>query len=781
MAGALSVGGSAHLVAFQCHFADNTANTNGGAIDAESSALFLLNCSFNTNWCANDGGALYMAQSSLINSTLSFLDAHWWVRQDNEAFTGGAIFVDGSTFMCEGCFGSGNTADDQGGWAEVRASELTVSQCRIEGVPQRPGGGLYVMHTQLLLAGSVVYSTLTRTEIQGSLLEANEAGSSSAPTDAPVFCGGGGLYVSGGDVRVSGGTLLADNLGAGAAIDSQGPLGRGSLAVDGARFGNNSCVPALGGNVYCADGTMQFNETDFGVAGEPWVYCIADQCSNDLGLSRCGLPPPKATLVRGQCAGDTDVRAVVVERGRRVASSRPCAGGRPASLGQFPDGITWSPEVQFTVILNPLVPGHRPAGGRLPGPGRLPDAHAHTPPPLLPAGGYLTGSVRFRLALAVLGCVCLTNLKKIQSVMTAIQPLHLGTAPAATAASQLENLRVVRDFGANTGLVHLAQLNGTPVSIRELPLDWEVLADEANRPTTTLIAEHCERGSLHTAASALAFMHASTPPIVYRYLSSHVLMMSYLGIGTSDVFRQAITDANSIAWTAPELVREEAPGTTAANVFSFGVIMWELATRADPYAKFAGGPPLALVATLRDLQYMPSFAVPQSCGAPSWYVALMERCLHPDPQQRPDADAIRYELYLHCGQGASGGGAGRSVRSPGTDRLVSDEEAELLVPLTSAVDPPPSMPMPSPGGYTAMSIPRGSPAADSPRMDRHGRGGAGGVQSPPSGAASLSRSWVVTPEDALRFGTSLPSRFAVPPQWTGPQSMLDERARQLEQ
>ncbi|KAJ4452378.1 hypothetical protein PAPYR_13512 [Paratrimastix pyriformis] len=75
---------------------------------------------------------------------------------------------------------------------------------------------------------------------------------------------------------------------------------------------------------------MQFNETDFGVAGEPWVYCIADQCSNDLGLSRCGLPPPKATLVRGQAFYLYTAASIRVNV-EGLLYVRPMRSGRPSS------------------------------------------------------------------------------------------------------------------------------------------------------------------------------------------------------------------------------------------------------------------------------------------------------------------------------------------------------------------------------------------------------------------------------------------------------------------
>ncbi len=50
----------------------------------------------------------------------------------------------------------------------------------------------------------------------------------------------------------------------------------------------------------------------------------------------------------------------------------------------------------------------------------------------------------------------------------------------------------------------------------------------------------------------------------------------------------------SVHWTAPEVLNESRGiDLAAADVYSFGIIMWEVLTRQDPYADMQCAPPHA--------------------------------------------------------------------------------------------------------------------------------------------------------------------------------------------
>eukprot|EP00741_Cyanophora_paradoxa_P016457 tig00020918_g15890.t1 len=97
-------------------------------------------------------------------------------------------------------------------------------------------------------------------------------------------------------------------------------------------------------------------------------------------------------------------------------------------------------------------------------------------------------------------------------------------------------------------------------------------------------------------AASLAFIHSQKPIIVHRDVKSmNVLVDRNLTCKLSD-FGQAVVKSTTIAstteptqgkvgsfpWMAPEIMRMQRY-TPAADVFSYGVVMWEIATRQSPF------------------------------------------------------------------------------------------------------------------------------------------------------------------------------------------------------
>ena len=74
------------------------------------------------------------------------------------------------------------------------------------------------------------------------------------------------------------------------------------------------------------------------------------------------------------------------------------------------------------------------------------------------------------------------------------------------------------------------------------------------------------------------------------------------------------------------------------DVFSFGIVMWEILTEKVPYADMQV---LQIVRAI-DLGKRPE--VPEGCD--SNFVALMEKCWSDEVKERPDFDAIYDELQI---------------------------------------------------------------------------------------------------------------------------------------
>ena len=81
---------------------------------------------------------------------------------------------------------------------------------------------------------------------------------------------------------------------------------------------------------------------------------------------------------------------------------------------------------------------------------------------------------------------------------------------------------------------------------------------------------------------------------------------------------------------APELLRGESHNSTASDVYSFGIILYEVYSRKDPYAGEDMEEVLRLVA---DAKVNKRPEIPQEM--PPMIQALMTDCLVADPQQRP--------------------------------------------------------------------------------------------------------------------------------------------------
>ncbi len=98
-----------------------------------------------------------------------------------------------------------------------------------------------------------------------------------------------------------------------------------------------------------------------------------------------------------------------------------------------------------------------------------------------------------------------------------------------------------------------------------------------------------------------------------------------------------MTRCGTPSWTAPEVIRGEKYGE-AADIYSFGIIMWEVLTRKQPYAgrNFMG-------VTLDVLEGRRP-QIPSDC--PVEFKKLMKKCWHGQAEKRPKMEDI-LQLFDH--------------------------------------------------------------------------------------------------------------------------------------
>jgi len=160
---------------------------------------------------------------------------------------------------------------------------------------------------------------------------------------------------------------------------------------------------------------------------------------------------------------------------------------------------------------------------------------------------------------------------------------------------------------------------------------------------------------LQDIAQGMNYLHSLTPPIIHRDLKSLNLLLSESVLGPADPILLKITDfgvsknlsepelmtgqMGTCHWMAPEVLSSQ-PYSLSADVYSYGIVMWEVLTRQTPYK---GKNPAQILFAVVNQQERPSQAlIPPS--VPSALRSLMVKCWHQDPSSRPTFDQILTQL-----------------------------------------------------------------------------------------------------------------------------------------
>ena len=96
----------------------------------------------------------------------------------------------------------------------------------------------------------------------------------------------------------------------------------------------------------------------------------------------------------------------------------------------------------------------------------------------------------------------------------------------------------------------------------------------------------------------------------------------------------------TVQYAAPEVLRSERC-STASDAYSYGVVLWELASRCTPYS---GMPRYQVMIGVVDGNLRPDLS--RIGVVEPEYVDLMLRCWHQDPSRRPDMATVLQELLL---------------------------------------------------------------------------------------------------------------------------------------
>ncbi|XP_055807072.1 serine/threonine-protein kinase CTR1-like isoform X2 [Solanum dulcamara] len=183
-------------------------------------------------------------------------------------------------------------------------------------------------------------------------------------------------------------------------------------------------------------------------------------------------------------------------------------------------------------------------------------------------------------------------------------------------------------------------------------------------PNLSIVTEYLSRGSLfrllhkpgarevlderkrlcmaYDVANGMNYLHKRNPPIVHRDLKSPNLLVDKkytvkicdfgLSRFKANTFLSSKTAAGTPEWMAPEVIRDE-PSNEKSDIYSFGVILWELATLQQPWSKLNAPQVIAAVGFNRKRLDIPSDLNPQ-------VATIIEACWANEPWKRPSFSTI---------------------------------------------------------------------------------------------------------------------------------------------
>ncbi|XP_065863817.1 serine/threonine-protein kinase 1-like [Euphorbia lathyris] len=190
------------------------------------------------------------------------------------------------------------------------------------------------------------------------------------------------------------------------------------------------------------------------------------------------------------------------------------------------------------------------------------------------------------------------------------------------AVTSPQRLCIVTEFLPRGSLFRLLQRNTTK-------LDW--------------------RRRVHMALDivrGMNYLHHFNPPIIHRDLkSSNLLVDKNWTVKVGDFGLSRLKHATYLTtktgrgtpqWMAPEVLRNE-PSDEKSDIYSFGVIMWELATEKIPWDNLNSMQVIGAVGFMNQRLEIPKDVDPQ-------WSSIIESCWCSDPQSRPTFQELLEKL-----------------------------------------------------------------------------------------------------------------------------------------
>ncbi|CAB9526100.1 activated protein kinase catalytic subunit alpha-1 [Seminavis robusta] len=150
---------------------------------------------------------------------------------------------------------------------------------------------------------------------------------------------------------------------------------------------------------------------------------------------------------------------------------------------------------------------------------------------------------------------------------------------------------------------------------------------------------------LRDVSQGMRFLHASNPAVIHGDLkAANILVDKNFRAKVSDFGLSSKAEEDGKAagtpfWMAPELLRGETVNTRSSDVYSYGVMVYEVYSRKEPYE---GENPADVLSLVADRAVNKRPPVPKGC--PAQIQSLLSDCLGALPDERPTFEEINTRL-----------------------------------------------------------------------------------------------------------------------------------------
>lgn len=177
------------------------------------------------------------------------------------------------------------------------------------------------------------------------------------------------------------------------------------------------------------------------------------------------------------------------------------------------------------------------------------------------------------------------------------------------------------------------------------------------------------RRRIHMAvdvARGMNYLHNCNPPVIHRDLKSSNLLVDknwtvkVADFGLSRVKHETYlaskTGKGTPQWMAPEVLRN-GPSDEKSDIYSFGVVLWELTTQKIPWDDRNAMQVIGAVAFMNQRLEIPNDVDPR-------WASLIESCFDSEPRQRPTFQELlerlkdlqrQYTIEFQAGRAGSTG------------------------------------------------------------------------------------------------------------------------------